>query len=98
MAELVILPAVVGDDWNWQVNGACRGQNADLFYNPENERGRTKRIREAGAKAVCAQCPVITQCLEWALDVGESYGIWGGKSPAERLELRGGVSYLSIAD
>ena len=80
------------------MNGACRGQNADLFFNPDNERGRPKRIREAKAKAVCATCPVVAECLKWALDVGEPYGIWGGKSPAERLELRNGVSCLSIAD
>ncbi len=98
MAEVVALPAVVGDNWDWQMSGACRGQNAELFFNPDNERGRSKRIREASAKAVCAQCPVVAQCLEWALEVGEPYGIWGGKSPAERHELRGGVSYLSIAD
>ena len=98
MVDAVALPDVVGDNWNWQMDGACRGLSADFFFHPDNERGRAKRVREDNAKAVCATCPVMAECLQWALDVGEPYGIWGGKSAAERLELRGGVSYLSIAD
>ncbi len=98
MADLAQLTAPVSTNYDWQLRAECRGMDASIFYHPDNERGRSKRIREASAKAVCAQCPVVAQCLEWALDVGEPYGIWGGKSPAERHELRGGVSYLSIAD
>lgn len=40
------------------------------------------------AKAVCARCPVRQQCLAYALDNDETYGIWGGLSPRERRTLR----------
>lgn len=43
------------------------------------------------AKASCRGCPVINECLEWALNFNEDtdrYGIFGGTSPAERKKLR----------
>ncbi len=36
---------------------------------------------------VCHRCPVITACLQHALGVPESYGIWGGLSEEERATL-----------
>lgn len=38
------------------------------------------------AKWVCSQCPVISQCLDYAIDRGEEWGIWGGMTTAERRE------------
>lgn len=47
---------------------------------------RIKRIKQfALAKAVCAACPVITDCLALGLD--EEEGIWGGRLPEERRQL-----------
>lgn len=98
MAEVAALPALVAENWDWQVKAACRGTGVDLFFNPDAERGQAKRAREARAKAICAACPVIAQCLDWALSVGEPYGVWGGKSAAERHELRAESKTLAIAN
>lgn len=84
MTDVVKLPALVGSNWSWQIKGACREVGVDTFFNPENERGRAKRLREAAAKAVCAECVVVQKCLDWALSVREPYGVWGGTSPADR--------------
>ena len=89
MAAVANLPAEIIGALDWQVHGACRGMSVDLFYNADNERGARKRQRDATAKAVCANCPVIKECLDWALSVGEPYGVWGGLTVAERLELSG---------
>jgi WhiB family redox-sensing transcriptional regulator len=78
------LPAPITDNWNWQTTAACRGVDPEAFFLPENSRGPTKRMREAAAKAVCARCPVRRRCVDWALSVGEAYGVWGGTTPAER--------------
>jgi ketosteroid isomerase-like protein len=43
---------------------------------------------ERRAKSVCADRTVIVQCLGWALERGEPYGVWGGLTPAEREALR----------
>jgi WhiB family redox-sensing transcriptional regulator len=36
------------------------------------------------AKAGCSGCPVRSRCLRLALDSGERFGIWGGKTASER--------------
>lgn len=41
-------------------------------------------MREHRAKAICSECPVLAQCREHALQVGEVYGIWGGMGESER--------------
>jgi WhiB family redox-sensing transcriptional regulator len=59
--------------------------NTELFY-PAGSTGRAID-RTGKAKAVCASCPVRTQCLEYALETGQE-GIWGGKTEDERRSLR----------
>jgi WhiB family redox-sensing transcriptional regulator len=87
MAEVRRLPAPREGDWDWQVNAACRGLDTANFYHPENERGPSRARREMHAKAVCAGCPVIANCLSWALAAREPYGVWGGLSADEREAL-----------
>jgi len=87
MAEVRRLPAPRQGDWDWQVNAACRGTDTSNFYHPENERGPSRVKREMRAKAVCAGCSVIENCLRWAVDTREPYGVWGGLSPEDRESL-----------
>ena len=87
MKEISHLPSPVAEDWEWQVKGSCRGADATEFFHPENERGSSRRRREAQAKRFCAQCPVTRRCLDFALASREPYGIWGGKSVTERDEI-----------
>jgi WhiB family redox-sensing transcriptional regulator len=68
----------VGDlpwsDTSWDDFAACRGVEnaADLFFSED--------IGEiAAAKRVCADCPVLAQCLEGALERREPWGVWGGQ-------------------
>jgi WhiB family redox-sensing transcriptional regulator len=58
-----------------------------MFFAADKERGPRLRQREARAKAVCASCVVVEECLRWALEVRESYGVWGGLSVDERERL-----------
>lgn len=73
--------------WEWQYEGLCRTTNPDTFFHPEGERGPSRRLRDARAKAICEQCPVIRQCAEHALAVQEPYGVWGGMTEEEREEI-----------
>lgn len=86
------LPGPTSDFWEWQLHGACRGADSSVFFHPDGERGRARAMREHRAKAVCRECPVLAQCREHALAVGEVYGIWGGMSESERAaaDRRGG--------
>lgn len=36
------------------------------------------------AKNLCAQCPIQKECLEYAVEAGEEWGIWGGLTAKER--------------
>lgn len=90
MSQPDLLPGPNADFWEWQIHGACRGVNSDVFYHPDGERGNARRLRELRAKAICDSCPVMMLCREHALKVAEPYGIWGGLSETERaLILRG---------
>lgn len=65
----------------WQDYANCLGVDPDLFF---PERGASTRE----AKEVCRGCVVRADCLEYALDNGEKFGIWGGMSERERRRLR----------
>ena len=65
----------------WQLVGNCVGVDPDLFF---PERGASTKE----AKAVCHGCSVREDCLEYALSVGERFGIWGGLSERERKRIR----------
>ena len=68
-------------DDNWQDDANCLGVDPDLFF---PERGASTRE----AKEVCRGCVVRGQCLEFALQNGEKFGIWGGLSERERRRIR----------
>jgi WhiB family redox-sensing transcriptional regulator len=67
---------------DWRAQAACAGRDTDLFYGADGRTG--PRANETRAKRICGRCPVITECLTWAIRTGEPWGIWGGRTPAER--------------
>ncbi|MER6750346.1 WhiB family transcriptional regulator [Streptomyces fungicidicus] len=71
---------------NWRGRAVCRTEDPDLFF-PIGTSGPALMQTEQ-AKAVCRRCPVREQCLEWALDTGQSVGVWGGTSETERRALK----------
>ena len=77
-----------GKSREWQIRAACRGPQAVVFFPPSlGERRDEKSFREARAKAICAECPVVEECLAYALAIREQHGIWGGLSEIERRAL-----------
>ena len=84
MAAISRLPMPIQETYEWQYEGACREADPETFFSPDAERGPRRRAREAAAKALCAVCPVVQQCLEHALKVREPYGVWGGLNINER--------------
>lgn len=67
----------------WRNEAACSGKPTDWWY-PEARGGDYTYVRIA--KAICADCPVQTQCLEAGIRRNEP-GIWGGKSIKERRKI-----------
>tara|TARA_B100001179_G_C18503306_1_gene365302 strand:- start:279 stop:593 length:315 start_codon:yes stop_codon:yes gene_type:complete len=68
-------------DTDWKDYSNCLGVDPDLFF---PERGASTRE----AKEVCRSCVVQNDCLEYALQNGEKFGIWGGMSERERRRIR----------
>jgi WhiB family redox-sensing transcriptional regulator len=67
----------------WRADALCAQTDPEAFF--PDKGGSTRE-----AKAVCAACPVMAECLEWALAHDERFGIWGGTSERERRALRRG--------
>lgn len=71
---------------DWMARGLCHQQgNLDICY-PEGA-GRVGARGTQQAKELCASCPVVADCLAWALDRQERHGVWGGLSERERDQL-----------
>lgn len=83
---------VLTDGLAWQLRGACREANHDLFYSDDNERPIERRLREQHAREVCRSCTVSRHCLAYALEIEEPHGMWGGMSEVERQRIRLRVS------
>jgi WhiB family transcriptional regulator, redox-sensing transcriptional regulator len=64
----------------WQDRGLCAQTDPEAFF---PEKGGSVR----DAKRVCWACEVRAECLEYALEHGEQWGIYGGMSPKERRAL-----------
>lgn len=75
-----------GEPWN--AKAACRGPQSVLFFPPAHlERREEKADRERQAKLICRSCVVRRPCLEYALEIREQHGIWGGLNEVERRAL-----------
>jgi WhiB family transcriptional regulator, redox-sensing transcriptional regulator len=75
------IDSIIPSDLAWQQGALCAQTGADFFF-PEPG----SSVREA--KRICGLCPIRSACLEYALDNDERFGVWGGLSEKERLELR----------
>ncbi|MGW1160151.1 WhiB family transcriptional regulator [Streptomyces sp. NPDC002513] len=70
-------------EWLW--HAACKGEDPELFF-PVGSTGPALK-ETAAAKRVCRRCPVVGECLDWALRSGQTAGVWGGTGEKERAEL-----------
>ena len=69
----------------------CANSASNLFYADHQHNGQVNE-----AKAVClgthpdhpGRCPVLDQCLDYALSNGEKWGVWGGCSERERRKIK----------
>ena len=68
---------------NWQTEAACRDLPVDWFF---PDAGPEAWLLLRRAVAVCESCPVITDCLNYALsfEYRALPGIWGGTSENQR--------------
>jgi WhiB family redox-sensing transcriptional regulator len=77
LAQLFGLP----EEASWQERSLCAQTDPEAFF---PEKGGSTRE----AKKICTGCEVRTECLEYALEHDERFGIWGGLSERERRRLK----------
>ena len=65
----------------WQDQALCAQTDPEAFF---PEKGGSTRE----AKRICQACAVRDECLEYALEHDERFGIWGGLSDRERRRLK----------
>lgn len=80
MTRLSLAPLIGGADEDWRERSLCPQTDPEIFF---PDVGHTANA----AKKICNQCEVRAACLEWALASGETSGVWGGLSEAERRRL-----------
>lgn len=73
---------------DWRELASCRGVDPELFY-PVGDvwEGEGNERRAEQALAVCAVCPVQTECLSDAVERGDMFAVLGGTLPEERGDL-----------
>ena len=83
MTELVqqLLVDDADEELGWQERALCAQTDPESFF---PEKGGSTRE----AKKICVGCEVKDECLEYALEHDERFGIWGGLSERERRKLR----------
>jgi WhiB family transcriptional regulator, redox-sensing transcriptional regulator len=73
--------AEVPGELEWQERALCAQTDPEAFF---PEKGGSTRE----AKRVCMSCEVRVQCLDYALENDERFGIWGGLSERERRRVK----------
>ncbi|MFM1826338.1 MAG: hypothetical protein RLZZ37_973 [Actinomycetota bacterium] len=82
MSDFTGLRLVENEDApSWQEKALCAQTDPEAFF---PEKGGSTRE----AKRVCGSCEVRAECLEYALENDERFGIWGGLSERERRRMR----------
>lgn len=74
----VDLPSVGEPLGDWVDDAACRELETALFY-------PTSGRRPSEALAVCSECSVRSDCLEYALTNHQHWGVWGGMTERQRF-------------
>jgi WhiB family transcriptional regulator, redox-sensing transcriptional regulator len=67
---------------SWMRQAECLDADPEAFFPEAGGNG-------LDAKKICARCPVIDECLEYAVRHTIDEGIWGGTSAVQRQRMRG---------
>ena len=66
-------PSFAFIDQPFAANALCSETDPEAFFPDAGN-------RQKAAKRVCAACEVTEQCLAWATNTDQQWGIWGGVS------------------
>ena len=81
LASMSVEELITDVELEWQERALCAQTDPEAFF---PEKGGSTRE----AKRICQSCEVRDECLEYALEHDERFGIWGGLSERERRRLK----------
>ena len=72
---------------DWHTRAHCRGVGVSYYFGDDAEQPTMsiKQVRQASK--LCDVCPVYVECLTWALETREEYGVWAGTSGRVRRRI-----------
>ena len=65
---------------SWHEQASCASVGGELWFPDGGPAPQAQRI--------CRACPVVAECLEYALTTRQEHGIWAATTPRERRLLR----------
>lgn len=69
------------DPADWRSQALCAQVDAEMFFLDPGKSARD-------AIAICRRCPVQVECLDYALTNDMHFGVWGGTSERDRMDIR----------
>jgi WhiB family redox-sensing transcriptional regulator len=76
----------------WRKEALCLGLDIRLFFPgfpADDEEGKLlKQNYPPQIRQLCRECPVNDECLEEALKVTSTSGLWADTSPRQRTQIR----------
>ena len=75
-------PTVTGGE-HWEERAACRGPQ----YDPDDWFALNPMGVDRAVTVCRTACPVIQECLVFALRTGQPVGVWGGVTDKERRRM-----------
>lgn len=70
---------------HWREEAVCRELDADvaaMFF--ADLPGVDTHLQHQSARMFCYVCPVQVECLAYALDAEQKFGVWGGLTESQR--------------
>ena len=80
--DMTIMSIPMQNKSEWEDHAVCAQADPDLWF-PD---GEWESADVTHAKQICSGCPVMSQCLEFALTYPQA-GIWGGTTESERRRM-----------
>lgn len=69
---------------DWHTHALCRtGKHTTAKFYPDG----AGKPNWQPALEICRACPVINECLDYALEHRELEGVWGGTTPRQRRRI-----------
>ena len=78
----------------WSDRAACLAAEPEQFFPVGGSAAATWESRTA--KQVCAQCDVLVECRDYALETRQPFGVWGGLDEEERRALLAGRESATV--